>query len=51
MLVTILICVSGRALAGNVTVAIGVTKADEASTLIGSGMPVFVGASDEAVRL
>ena len=51
MLVTILICVSGRALAGNVTVAIGGTKADEASTLIGSGMPVFAGASDEAVCL
>ena len=34
---------SCSALAGKVTVAIGVTKADEASTLIGSGMPVCSG--------
>lgn len=49
--VTILICVSGSALTENVNVAVGDTKDDEAAILIGSGMPVFVGASDEAVRL
>lgn len=49
--VTILICVSGSVLTENVNVAVGDTKDDEAAILIGSGMPVFVGASDEAVRL
>ena len=49
--VTILICVSGSALTGNGIVAVGDMQDDETAVLIGSGMPVFVGASDDALRL
>ena len=51
MLVTILICVSGRALAASVNVAANATKDYKVAIYIGSGMPVFAGASDEALCL